>query len=261
VSSRSLRRPAPQQLWPRPVAPSVEPDLEGDLIAALGSSLTHFWIAAAAHVTLSGANVSTIADLHTEVAHPLARFSYVSGAPIWEATGGPGGRACINLSTASSALTANLADRSAGNRQALYTVCALPGTVADVPLFITRATDGIAGSARMIIGQSGTGKNRGLCVFTGGAQDISSTAAADSNWHLFAIRPLAAGASFQIDGTEVSPTFTGTDTVPLVGACNIGHGTAAGGKWACGLTIDAPTTGQNNLIKAYVTARFGIATA
>lgn len=232
--------------------------LETWLHGALGSALTHFWVPDAASVVLSGANVSTLADTHPDLTYPLAPFTAAGGSPAWNANGGPGNRPYINL-PAAAVLGSNAADRASGNRQALYCVGAMPGTAVDCLLMTARAGDGLFDTARMIIGQTSGVKYRGYCTFTGSTQDVSSAATADANWHLFAIRPLSTGASWQIDGVEVSPTFTGSDTVQLIGAMLLGHPSLAGGKFAMGLTIDAPTTAHDLIIRSYVARKFLLA--
>lgn len=238
-------------------APVSAPTPFAALVAACGADLKHFWQPNVGEVILSGSDVATLFD-----AVGGAILTTNTGNPVWQATGGPGGQACVNLSTTSTLMVADGISFAAGNRIGMYVVGQNLGTVADRILVAARATDGTGGSARLIIGQSSTGKYRNFCAFTGGSQDVFSTVAADANWHLFATRPLSAGASIRRDGVESSPTFTGTDTVGALESLHFGQGFgSAAGKIAMALLVDLSTNAValDAAIRAYVSATFGLA--
>lgn len=231
-------------------------DLDAALITELGSSLKHLWVPNADRVSVTGTNTNALND-----AKGTGHFAHLSGSASWLGDSGPGARPRIALTSTDALLAATTVDFASGSRTSVYVVGRLPGTGGDTPLFMFRSADSSASSAVLLIGQSGGNKFRAYASFTAGTQDVASTVAADANWHLFSIRPLSTGASWQIDGVEASPTFSGTSTLNAIGSAHIGHGSLANGSFAGGLVIDNPTTAQHLAINSWARRRFGIAVA
>lgn len=217
-------------------APTVAATPFMTLVAALGANLRHFWKPDVGQVILSGANVGTLVD-----AVVSANMALYSGSPVWQATSGPNGTPCINLSSSDALMFADGVSIATGHRVGMYLV-GQSSLTANTITCGARATDGPTGSARgFLSGNNAAGKFRAYCAFTGGVQDIPTTAAADASWHLFASRPLATGASATRDGAEHLPSFTGTDTCLEIETIQIGHASLAAGKAAMLLAVDLST--------------------
>lgn len=232
------------------------PSAYSTLSIALGAGLLHFWEPDYAGTTFSGADVATLAD-----SKGSATMAWERGSPVWESAGAPTGRPCIHLSVGATQLLANGVSIATGHRVGLYVVAKTTGAANTVQV-AARAVDGISGAARAFVGgTNASSKFRCLCAFTGGTQDAASTVAADTNWHLFALRPLSTGASTTRDGVEQVPTFTGSDTVLEIETVLIGHTTLAAGRVAMVLAVDLSTdaVARDAAIRAYVNSRFGLA--
>lgn len=227
--------------------------------ATLGSALKHLWVPDARRITIfSSTQADTVID---EVGG--ATLSRVNGTTTWSANGGPAARACVVLDSTDAAMNTNGPSVAAGNRTAVYAVVKQPGGATDRFQFVARVNDvGSYDAARVIIGQN-NGKFRGLLAFTGGTQDINTTAAVDTDWHLVALRPLSTGASYRIDGIEASPTFTGTDTLGGIQSVQFGQVFGnAGGSIAMALMYDTTAidnTLADQVIRQYVGRHFRIA--
>lgn len=244
----------------RPRRGHSRPDFELALITGLGATLKHLWVPVTSRVVLSGIQITTLDDMKGS-----APMTISAGAPpvlITNTGNNPNGRPYVACTSSNAMLLASGVNIASGNRTAMYVVTQLPGTAEDRLAFTTRQGDSAFDSALSVLGQSATGKYRGYAGFTSGAQDIGTTAAANNSWHLMSIRPLATGASFQIDGVEASPTYTGNSTLQAIQSAQIGHNSLALGlNVAMAALVNNPSTLEHATIHAYVRSCFGLTIA
>ncbi len=223
-------------------------------ITELGADLLYWWEASAATVTLNG---STVAQVNERVGG-ARHLVQATGANqmLWEATGGPNGRPCLTFNdTGDTMLASALTGIADGNRVGVYNVAAVGGT-ANIRYVVEtlNAANGLVQS----LGEE-TNEYRFHNTFTGGAQAITpATPARDTNFHVFASRPLATGALSQVDGTTTNVTFTGTDTLDDQTQVRLGRNTASAGKWCSTMLVVDPTDAKNTIVLAYYAQVYGL---
>jgi hypothetical protein len=229
-----------------------------DLVAELGSTLLYMWQVPAsgdARITIDGSN--NVSQLN-EWKAGSANFtqSTAGNRPAYHATGGPNNAPYIELQDTARWLRATISI-SAANRTGLYIMQALPNVAA------TRFCAGLCdGTSNPILRPYTDGsKFRGYANFTGGAQDpLVTSPTLNTSWHLFAQRPLASGALYQIDGVTTTPDLTGTDTLTAISRALIGRDAAtfSGGSVAMMVAVSDASADVDDLIRAYIAQEYAL---
>lgn len=223
-------------------------------IAALGADLLYWWEASAATVTLNGSTVSQVNERVGGARHLVQATG--ANQMLWEAAGGPNGQPCLTFNdTGDTMLATSLAGIADGNRVGIYNVAAVGGT-ANIRYVVEtlNAANGLVQS----LGEE-TNEFRFHNTFTGGAQAITpATPARDTDFHVFASRPLASAALSQVDGVTTNVTFTGNDTLDDQTQLRLGRNTASAGKWCSTMLVVNPTDAKNTIVLAYYAQRYGL---
>jgi hypothetical protein len=234
----------------RPMAARPATRRRFTLLQVLGSDLLHWWEPSAETTTLNGSNVSQLND---RIGGAHAVQATAVNQPSYVADGGPGGRPCLTFQDAARWVLATV-NLSAGHRTGMYVVAAHPAAGLAVTCSLR-----LAGTNQMSpFAQVGQGFHQRI-NFTGGAQDLNITAPArNTNWNLFAMRPLASGALSQIGTTTTTPNFSGVDTVGAVDQFYAGHTVSAGGSFAFCALVTNPTSEKDAYVREYINRVFGV---
>lgn len=221
--------------------------LDEDFVTAMGADLLHFWRVRPDTVTLNGGNISAISALAGSADMAEATTAQ---QPLYHADGGPSGQPYLELQDSARNIGAAISV-AAGHRVGMFAVVANGGvnTVAASSSTVYQISAHSAGQFRHSVG------------FSGGVQAVNATSpAGDSDWHVRAIIPAAAGALSQIDGATTTPNFTGTDTVGALSSVHFGflNAIVCGGKGACIIMVDDVDAAKAALVYAYVNARYGL---
>lgn len=234
------------------------------LLRTVGPDLLNHWevaFAAGAFLTLDGSsNASALVDLGSMKANMSQPTS--GNRPAHHATGGPGNGPYLELQGTGRSMVASMTSED-GNRTGHYVVCAMVDTASRCP-YMMRSDFGI-GLEESFAFRRASANSRFSCTaaLAGGVQTHNPTSPAfGTGWHLHAFRPLASGVLWQIDGTTVGSTFTGTDDQFAFGEATIGSASnTSGGNVALVLNVENPTADKDAAVKAYVRARYGLTLA
>ncbi len=224
-----------------------EAQLEAELNAVAGGSALNLWVPEVGHVFLNGGNVSSIEDVwgSDHVSQGTA-----ANQPAWEATGGAGGRPAVFMQDTARGLLGSGLGIGEANRVGLYVVGQVVAPAAQRILCETlNAANGVVQS----IQGNTSSRFQAQLNYTTGLQTLNITAPAhDSSFHIFASRPLASGALFQMDGAGTTPGPTGTAALDDQTQLRIGRylSNVSGGRFCAALLVNDPTAAKDTIVLA-----------
>lgn len=238
--------PPPLYSWPTATDSAAVPTLDG-----IAASLVYHWQVDDTHVTLNGGNVSQLDERVAGVADAVQATA--GNQPAYTTAGGPNALDCITMQDTARNMIATISV-AAGNRHGIYIVSSVPAANGRIP---TTFVTGTGADTLLGIRSGGSVAFEGQCAFTTTPQvSVLTVPAHDVLWHLHALRPLASGAVYEIDGAPVTTDFTGSDTVRQYAQFFLGYPAAVSGGtfWACFVTSesgDATTQAIEDYVEYY----------
>lgn len=228
------------------------------MLYPLGSDLLHHWEVppqGSAFLTLNSGNISQLNDRAAAGKH-LAQGTAIN-QPAYFATGGANNQPYLQSQDTARYLINSALSIEDGTRIGIYAVYALVGGSASrVPwqLLNTAVTQSIAtyfqttSSAQALVRTSG-----------GGLQfNALSVPSLTSNWVRGSIEFFASGLTGRINGSAITPAFTGSLGPAAIGAARIGSPTESGCKFACLIVVTNPDTTKRGIVESYIAARYGL---
>lgn len=235
------------------VAPDVAAFLAGwkaELNALDAGCARNLWLVDPTTVTLNGANLSGLADSWGSA--PMSQGTAANQPPL-VVNGGPNNRPYAHLADATDGLTTgNVLAIAADHRVGWYAVMASNALATEQ--WMVRITDA---AAAVNAGYDSLHRRHSRHVGGNVVATVTSPAQ-DLRWHLHALRPLATGALYQIDGVTTSPAVGRSDGLAAFDIANIGRpGTFSGGRVAMLALVVNPTDAKNEVMTRNVATLFG----
>lgn len=244
---------------------TIRPAVPARLISRLGADLLYLWVAGIDWVTLDGADDNDLAEVAELVNGGTADLAQADSAeqPFWARSGTNNGQSWAVLPEVTRHMVATIA-LGAANRASYYEYGYLPkvNTAPNTVGYFLGGTRSLlgAGGGLPVLREDGThNPYRSAVQFTGGVQNQIVTAPAnDDAEHLFAVRPAASGAKFEIDGVVTAPGFAGNDTIVACDTMWMGNALAAismGASALKALVVDSDA--NNDEMQDFCSARYG----
>lgn len=265
--SRSLARSLAGKLG-RGLAPgagAIDPD---PILLELGANLLHWWEPRESTVTPNGSNISAIANLVS--GGPSLSEGTPANQPLWVNDGsGPNGQPFIRLQDTGRRLAATISTLAAGHYTAMYAVLAANSgdNAQRNTARLVRSSDGALAMGFLHQNGGASEFHRCFATFTGGSQDITpiTDPAHTTDWLLEGARLLDSGSHLlQINGSTTTPSLSGNAGLIEVDTVVVGReagASSSGGDLAFLALTTQATSATDEIVKSYVTARFGIALA